>query len=153
MKAFVSGFGNSRQGQEAFYLKYQWETTACQLKENLRLQRIIDSALFAGETACYQFSIMLALSERSKTRHTTSAMNNLKGTKITRNCYGENTIRQLCKLKQLQLNIKCLQLARPGRCFLRKVLHQHLQVYSCPFDNNPGHSSAAVEPFQLWSLL
>lgn len=84
MKAFVPGFGNSRQGQEAVYLKYQWETTACQLKENLRLQRIIDSALFAGETACYQFSIMLALSERSKTRHTTSAMNNLKGTKITR---------------------------------------------------------------------
>lgn len=68
MKAFVPGFGNSRQGQEAFYVQYKWETTTCQWEENLWLVALkkIDSALFGGKTPCYQFSIMLALAKRKK---------------------------------------------------------------------------------------
>lgn len=69
MKAFVPGFGNSRQRQEAFSEHYKWETTACQVEENLWLVALKKtvSALFGEKKPCYQFSIMWALAKEEET--------------------------------------------------------------------------------------
>lgn len=63
-EGILPGFGNCRQGQEAFYWHYQWETTACQVEENLWLERKLTMPLFGGKQPYYPLSIPLALDER-----------------------------------------------------------------------------------------